>query len=135
MAILAAPAWSADDTAAHPAAGKTPVAKWKLETEKGYKQLSAGDAAAALHSFDEALRLNPRAAAAKTGKGAVLSRQGNLREAERLLREALTLNPDPTRTHYELGLIYQKRGDFEQAVTEFKEGIEKYRENHPWLNR
>lgn len=120
MAILATPAWSAGG-----------AANWKFETEEGYRQLAAGDNAAALRSFEEALRLNPRAVAAKTGKGAVLARQGKLEEAERLLKDALALNPDPSRTHYELGLIYQKRGDYERAVTEFKRGIEKYRENHP----
>jgi tetratricopeptide (TPR) repeat protein len=58
----------------------------------------------------------------------VLARQGNLEEAERLLKEALALNPDPCRTLYELGLVYQKQGNYPQAVTRFKLGIEKCRE-------
>jgi tetratricopeptide (TPR) repeat protein len=130
LSLLAGLSWSAEDAPAPTASRKTPAVEWKSNVEEGYRQLAAGDNAAALRSFEAALRLNPRAAAAKTGKGAVLSRQGKLVEAERLLKDALMLNPDPGRTHYELGLIYQKREDYQQAVAEFKQGIEKYRENH-----
>jgi Flp pilus assembly protein TadD len=108
-----------------------PKSTTEFKTSEGYRQLIEGNYPGALLSFEEALRLNPRASAAKTGKGMVLARQGNLLEAERLLRESLLLNPDPSRTHYELGLIYQKMGDHQRAATEFKQGIEKYRDKHP----
>jgi len=76
--------------------------------------------------FDEALKLNPRAHEAKTGRGIVLARRGNFQEAEAVLKAALILNPNPVRTHYELGLVYEKLGDLEKAVAEFKEGIRKH---------
>jgi tetratricopeptide (TPR) repeat protein len=117
---------------AEPAAAAAPAAEsWRQLTEAGYHQLAAGEITAALDTFEQALQLNPRGAAAKTGKGAVLARQGKLQEAEKLLREALVLNPDPARTHYELGRIYQQQGDYQRASDEFKQGIEKYRESHP----
>jgi tetratricopeptide (TPR) repeat protein len=104
------------------------TAAWEFKAKEGYRQLAAGDYAAALRFFDEALALNPRASSPKTGKGMVLARQGSFQEAERLLKEALALNPDPCRTHYELGLIYQKQGSYPRAASEFKLGIEKCRE-------
>jgi tetratricopeptide (TPR) repeat protein len=80
----------------------------------------------AMQSFDEALKLNPRSHEAKTGRGAVLARQGKLLEAEGVLKEALLLNPNPVRAHYELGLVYKKLGDPDKALAEFKEGIRKH---------
>ena len=80
----------------------------------------------ALQSYDEALRLNPHAHEAKTGRGVVLARKGDFQDAERALKDALYLNPNPVRTHYELGLVYERLGDLEKAVDEFKEGIKKH---------
>jgi tetratricopeptide (TPR) repeat protein len=77
-------------------------------------------------SFDQALKLNPHAHDAKTGRGVVLARRGNLQEAEAVLKDALILNPNPVRAHYELGLVYEKLGDREKAIAEFKEGIWKH---------
>ena len=104
------------------------TAAWEFKAKEGRRQFAAGDYAAALRFFDEALALNPRASSPKTGKGMVLARQGNLQEAERILKEALALNPDPCRTHYELGLIYQQKSDHQKAVNEFKLGIERCRD-------
>ena len=137
LALLAGLAWGApaDGPQAPPPGGDSPAAAaakdWQQITEEGYRLLAAGKVPAALSSFEEALRLNPHGAAAKTGKGIVLARQGKLQQAEQLLREALQLNPEPTRTHYELGRIYQQQGDYQRAIDEFKQGIEKYREDHP----
>ena len=142
LVMLAGIVWGADNPApTAAAAGETslaaaepaaPAAKsWHQLTDEGYSQLAAGDQAAALAAFEAALQLNPMGAAAKTGKGAVLARQGKLDGAEQILRDALLLNPDPTRTHYELGRIYQQRGDYQRATEEFKKGIDKYREEHP----
>ncbi len=104
---------------------------WQQKSVQGYLQLADGNLVRALASFEEALQMNPHGAAAKTGKGIVLVRQGKFSEGEELLVESLKLNPDPTRAHYELGKIYQQRGDYEQAITEFKLAIDHYRENHP----
>lgn len=103
-------------------------AAWQRQIEEGRRHLAEGETAGALECFEKALGLNPRSSAAKTGKATALARRGDLREAERLLREALPLNPDPCRIHHELGRISQQRGDFRQAITEFKLGIEKCRD-------
>ena len=91
-----------------------------------YLLIKKGALDEAMKSFDEAIRLNPRSYDAKTGKGIVLARKGNQKEAEQVLKDALVLNPNPVRTHYELGLLYQQLGQFEQAIAEFKEGINKH---------
>lgn len=139
LTMLAAPGLSAKGPQAmgaavpadKPSAAAVTEPTAESRAREGNRQLAEGDIDAALLSFDEALRLNPRSSAARTGKGMVLARQGNLEEAERVLREGLSLNPDPSRVHYELGVIYQKLGDYPRAVAEFKQGIEKYRDGHP----
>ncbi len=118
-------------TSADATANKAADVTWQQKTDEGYRQLEAGETETALASFEEALQMNPRGAAAKTGKGIILAGQGKLQEAEALLRQALILNPEPTRTHYELGRIYQQQGDFQRSVTEYKLGIENFRESHP----
>ena len=89
----------------------------------GYLLLDTSDVQSAMASFDRALELRPRSSAAKTGKGIILSRSGNLKEAEILLKDALKLNPNPTRTYYELGLLYEQLEDTQQALSYFKQGV------------
>jgi Flp pilus assembly protein TadD len=81
----------------------------------------------AVKAFDSALEINPRLRTAKTGKGIALMKKGDFKEAEVVLKDALVLNPYPSMTHYVLGLIYEKQGHFEKAVSEYRQGIEKYK--------
>ena len=92
----------------------------------GYLLIKKGALDEAMLSFDEALKLNPHASDAKTGKGIILAKKGHLQEAEEVLKDALLLNPNPVKTHYELGLVYEKLGNMEQAIDEFKEAIHKH---------
>ena len=92
----------------------------------GYLLVDKGELDGAMHSFDNALSVNPRSSEAKTGRGVVLARQGHFKEAEDALKDALVLNPDPVKTYYELGLVYGGAGDFEKAISSFKDGIKKY---------
>jgi Flp pilus assembly protein TadD len=126
--VPAAAATEVGSVPAAPGEGAAAIPAWETLTRQGFRQIEEGDLDGAMASFDEALKQQPKAHAAKTGKGVVLARKGDLKEAERLLREALVLNPDPVRTHYELGRVYQQLGKFEQAVAEFKAGLEKFRE-------
>jgi tetratricopeptide (TPR) repeat protein len=118
----------ASSAAAAPEKTPASVPDWRALTVRGYRQLDGGDLEGALASFNGALAQQPFAHAAKTGKGMVLARKGDLKEAVGVLREALVLNPDPVRTHYELGRVYQRLGYFEKAIAEFKAGLQKYRE-------
>jgi Flp pilus assembly protein TadD len=149
LVVLAAPAWGADNVqspTAEPGVRPGTATGGKADpgqaiagnnakdepatapalVRRGYLQLDKGAFAEATQSFDEALKINPHSYDAKTGKAAILARSGKLKEAEQSLREALVLNPNPVRTHYELGLIYEKLGEFDKAVAEYKEGINKH---------
>lgn len=94
----------------------------------GYLLLKSGSNNEAEKAFDDALALNPRYNDALTGKGIVLARMGQDQAAEEFLQKALILNPNPVRTHFELGMLYEKKGDFQKAITEYKNGIEKFRQ-------
>jgi len=100
----------------------------KAQVALGNLLLQKGSIEEAGKVFDNALSINERFHDALTGKGIVLARMGRDREAEEMLQRALILNPNPVRTHYELGLLYEKKGDFAKAATEFKKGIEKYKQ-------
>ncbi|MEJ2689889.1 MAG: tetratricopeptide repeat protein [Deltaproteobacteria bacterium] len=90
--------------------------------------LKKGSLEEAAKAFDGALSINGKYHDALTGKGIVLERLGKDQEAEETLQKALLLNPNPVRTYYELGSLYEKRGDFAKAVTEYKKGVEKYKQ-------
>ena len=94
----------------------------------GYLLLKKGSLEEAAKTFDDALALNARLHDALTGKGIVLARMGKDQAAEETLQKALVLNPNPVRTYYELGFLYEKRGDFDKAITEYKRGIEKFKQ-------
>lgn len=100
----------------------------KAQVALGFLLLQKGAVEEAGTVFDNALALNARFHDALTGKGIVLARMGEDKEAEEFLQKALILNPNPVRTHYELGLLYEKKGDFAKAVAEYKKGIEKYKQ-------
>lgn len=100
----------------------------KDKTALGYLLLKKGSLEEAGKVFDEVLEVNGNYHKALTGKGIVLSRMGKDQEAEEVLQNALQFNPNPVRTYYELGLLYEKRGDFVQANTEYKKGIEKFKQ-------
>lgn len=90
--------------------------------------LEKGSLEEAGKAFDDALDLKPRSHEAMTGKGIVLVRQGKDQAAEEMFKKALLLNPNPVRVYYQLGLLYEKRGDFDQAISAYKKGIEKFKQ-------
>jgi tetratricopeptide (TPR) repeat protein len=100
----------------------------KALVKLGNLLVAKGSLKEAEETFDKALSLNGRYHDAMTGKGIVLARMGRDKEAEEMLQKALVLNPNPIRTYYELGLLYEKQGDFNKAVSEYKKGIEKYKQ-------
>ena len=100
----------------------------KEQVALGYLLLKRGSLEDAEKTFDGALSSNARYHDALTGKGIVLARMGKDQEAEELFRKALVLNPNPVRTYFELGFLYENKGDFSRAITEYKKGIEKYKQ-------
>jgi tetratricopeptide (TPR) repeat protein len=92
----------------------------------GFLLLKKGSNDEAMKEFEAALQRMPWSYSAKTGKGIALTQKGDLKAAEIILKDALILNPDPVKVHYELGLVYERMGNLEKALSEYKEGINKY---------
>ena len=81
----------------------------------------------AISAFNSALKINSMMRTSKTGIGLALSKKGDLKGAEAILKDALILNPYPSMTHYAMGLVYEKLNDYEKAVAHFKEGIKTHK--------
>ncbi len=58
-------------------------------------------------------------------EGIVLFRQGKNEQARAVLTQALKLNPDPARTHYYLGLVYEAQGNKDQALSHYRQALER----------
>ncbi|MDZ7842289.1 MAG: BTAD domain-containing putative transcriptional regulator [Gammaproteobacteria bacterium] len=88
-------------------------AHWAL----GAAHLAAGDLAASLLSFDEALRLNPNNSDALANRAWPLTFAGRADEAVRNIESAMRLNPYyPHWYLWGLGIAEYSRGEFRNAV-------------------
>ena len=105
---------------------KTNPSMAECRIQLGYLLLKKNSNEEAMQEFDAALQRMPRSHSAKTGKGIALARKGDLKAAEIVFKDALVLNPDPVKVHYELGLVYEKTGNLDKALSEFREGVDKY---------
>jgi Tfp pilus assembly protein PilF len=73
--------------------------------------------------YEEALRLNPRAASAHNNLGAVLYAQGHMSEARAHYEEALRLNPREADAHNNLGAVLYVQGRRSEATAHFEEAL------------
>ena len=74
----------------------------------------------ALAQLDEAVKLNPKLAAAHILRGKLLQSQGQSQEALEALTQAATLESSPA-LQYELGLLYMKLNRAEEAIEALKQ--------------
>jgi len=79
-----------------------------------------GDAGAAHNTFDSQLRKNPEDAFSYYGKGLVLGRGGNKKEAVENLKRALQLRPLDSDFLRDLGKTYFHAGDYANALKTLK---------------
>lgn len=116
--------------AAGPADETEPAAAPALPAllREGYRLLDEEEFDEAGRVFAAVMQRQPRNHMARTGQGIVLARQGELQQAEDVLREALILHPNPIRTHYELGRVYEQLGDLDRALLEYRAAIDKFRQ-------
>jgi tetratricopeptide (TPR) repeat protein len=75
--------------------------------------------ARAIDAFREALKYDPKSAAAEFGLGSSLLQMGDAASAVAALRRAVQLAPNMRETYYVLGRAYQKLGDSERAQEAF----------------
>lgn len=84
----------------------------------------------ALHSYQEALRLNSGMGEARTSlegyytnQGVAQRRNNQLTEAAQSFRQALTYNASSANAHFELGQVLEQQGQANDALTEYQEAI------------
>lgn len=97
----------------------------------GVIRSNLGDAAAAIESYQNALRLDPRFIPAKFNLAVLYNQQGNNSEAEKLLREVVGERPTAVdaatvgQAHYSLGLLLAEDADrLEEATGHLKQATE-----------
>jgi Flp pilus assembly protein TadD len=74
----------------------------------------------AVSSFEQAVRVQPASATARTGLGASLLAEGRLDDAIRELREALRLDPLHINARWNLSKALVRKGDLTGAAAEFE---------------
>ena len=80
--------------------------------------------AAAVSLYEQALRIEPRAVAARVNLADVLRRLGEEGRAEELLREGLALDATNAALHHALGLSLVRSGEPEAALVELRQAAE-----------
>ena len=78
---------------------------------------------ATLGFYEEAIRINPDNAHAHYNLGNAFTRSGRYQEAIAPYQEAIRINPDHTGAHYKLGSAYTALGRNDEANTEYKEAL------------
>ncbi len=89
--------------------------QWSSHYNLGNYALNRGDLKKAIASYDEALRIEPRAAMVMVNRSIALARMGEMGQSERSLQEALKIAPDNAAAHFNLGLLKAEQNDPEQA--------------------
>jgi len=89
----------------------------------GVYLVKAGQRAAAIEHYREAVRLKPDYIEAHTNLGIALSAIGHVPEAMAEYEAALELNPDYPKAHYNLGLALFREGRLPDAIAEYEEAL------------
>jgi lipopolysaccharide biosynthesis regulator YciM len=87
------------------------------------EELGKGDNDRAIASFDAAIRVNPRDAAAYFLRGTAQFRKGNVDKAIRDYTEALRLDPNLPAAYVRRGLAYDRQWELDKAIADYTEGI------------
>ncbi len=112
-------AFTLDAAAGLPAAAQN-ADEWFLigNAHAGLNQLEEAKAA-----YAEALKLDPKKAAAYTNLGVVYYQQGKLDDAVTQLNKALEIDPQDAETHYMLGAAYVQQNNLAGAEKAFKQAL------------
>ncbi len=78
----------------------------------------------AIISFDTAIQIEPRYAAAYYNRGRAYAEKGNLDEAISDYAKAIEINPNYAKSYYGRGRAYAKKGDLDQAISDYAKAIE-----------
>jgi tetratricopeptide (TPR) repeat protein len=105
---------SEERIAAQMAIAERPEAHMNL----GNVYMEAGDPLRAESAFQLALRLEPRAAAARVNLAELYAQTGRAVDAEQVLRDGVAMNADEAVLHHALGLLLVREKRLEAALTE-----------------
>jgi tetratricopeptide (TPR) repeat protein len=76
-----------------------------------------------IEHYRQALRLNPRYAAAHNNLGLALAQRGEIGEAIRHFRQVLLIVPKYAESHYSLGLALALQGETVEAVDQYRQAL------------
>lgn len=86
----------------------------------GRDRFDAGDAAGAIESYLQSLRIEPRSAEVNLSLGHAYLRLQKDREAVKAFKESIKLNPNNAEAQYGLGFVNFRLGRFREAADDFK---------------
>jgi tetratricopeptide (TPR) repeat protein len=90
---------------------------------KGKKSFEQGDYAAALASYEELLKADPRQPEALNNVGAIQFKRGSFIEAEKCFRGAISLRPDYPEALSNLGNVLRRRGYLSESESSLRRAI------------
>jgi tetratricopeptide (TPR) repeat protein len=90
---------------------------------KGKKLFEQGDYAAALKTYEQLLKANPRQPEALNNVGSIQFQLGNFIEAEKCFRGAITLRPDYPEALSNLGNVLRRRGYLTESESSLRRAI------------
>lgn len=102
-----------------PQAGELPQVERK-ELQIAWRDVRAGDTAAAVKRYDKLLRRHPKSAAARTGLGYARLRAGQMQAAAEAFTAILDERPQDVPALVGMGSLAVRRGDLEEAVALFR---------------
>ncbi len=91
--------------------------------QQGVQSLRREQWKAAVSSFEEVLKLDPRRADAENGLGAALGKLGDKSGSQAAFRRAVEIDPGYAEAHYNLALWLREAGDIGQALSELNTAI------------
>jgi Tfp pilus assembly protein PilF len=98
-------------------------------TNLGFALIDAGDLAAGIEQYNEALRINPNSAETHNALGTALIKQGRVDAAMEQYTMALRIRPGFADAHSNLAIALARKGETEKAFSEFRKALEISPEN------
>jgi len=91
---------------------------------QGVEVARTGEYDAAIHNFDEAIRIDPKYVPAYDNRGTAEMAKGDLARAMADYDEAIRLDPKDSLAFINRGLIYRSKGDFTRAIADYDRAIQ-----------
>ncbi len=91
--------------------------------QKGDSLFEKRDFAAAISAYTAAIQIDPKNAAAYSGRGRAYAAKGEPDKGIADCTEAIRLNPKLAKAYHGRGIAYRKKRDFDRAIADFTEAI------------